>query len=123
MTREEIEIYCLAKPGAYRDFPFGDVPVCFKLRGKIFVQLYPEKITLKCTAFSGEAFRSAYPGIVTRGYHCPAVQQPYWNTIDLTRFPSEELPLMIDHAYETVFSGLPKKVQQEFSAPQPQIAP
>lgn len=122
MTREEIEIYCLAKPGAYRDFPFGDVPVCFKLRGKIFAQLYPEKITLKCTAFSGEAFRAAYPGIVVRGYHCPPVQQPYWNTIDLTRFPSEELPLMIDHAYETVFSGLPKKVQREISAPQPQIA-
>lgn len=123
MTREEIEIYCLAKPGAYRDFPFGDVPVCFKLREKIFAQLYPDKITLKCTVFSGEAFRAAYPGIVVRGYHCPPVQQPYWNTIDLTRFPSEELPLMIDHAYETVFSGLPKKVQREISAPQPQIAP
>ena len=123
MTREEIESYCLAQPGAYRDLPFGDVPVCFKLRGRIFAQLYPDKITLKCTAFSGEAFRSAYPGIVVRGYHCPPVQQPYWNTIDLTRFPQEQLPMMIDHAYETVLSKLPKKVQREILAPQPEIAP
>lgn len=113
MTVQEIECYCLAKPGAYRDLPFGEVPVCFKVRGKIFAQLYPDKITLKCTAFSGEAFRSAYPGIVVRGYHCPPVQQPYWNTIDLGRFPHGELAIMIDHAYETVVSRLPKRVQTE----------
>lgn len=113
MTPAEIENYCLSKNGAYRDLPFGDVPVCFKLRGKIFAQLYPDKITLKCTAFSGEAFRAAWPGIVVRGYHCPPVQQPYWNTIDLSRFPHAQLPMMIDHAYETVLAGLPKRVQRE----------
>lgn len=113
MTAAETEAYCLSKPGAYRDLPFGDVPVCFKVRGKIFVQLYPDKITVKCTAFSGQAFRQAWPGVVVRGYHCPPVQQPYWNTIDLTLFPAEELPMMIDHAYETVVSGLSKKLQRE----------
>lgn len=113
MTSAEIETYCLSKAGAYRDLPFGEVPVCYKLRGKIFAQLYPDKITLKCTAFSGQVFRQAYPGIVVRGYHCPPVQQPYWNTIDLAHFPAEELPMMIDHAYETVLAGLPKRVQRE----------
>ena len=113
MTHSEIESYCLAKAGSYRDLPFGEVPVCYKVRGKIFAQLYPDKITLKCTAFSGEAFRSAYPGIVVRGYHCPPVQQPYWNTIDLEQFPHEQLPMMLDHAYETVISSLSKKVQRE----------
>lgn len=112
MTATEIETYCLSKPGAYRDLPFGKVPICYKLRGKIFAQLYPDKITLKCTAFSGEAFRQAYPGIVVRGYHCPAVQQPYWNTVYLDKFPAKELPMMIDHAYETVLAGLPKKIQR-----------
>ena len=115
MTAAEIERYCLAKPGAYRDLPFGEVPVCFKVGGRIFAQLYPDKITLKCTAFSGEAFRAAYPGIVVRGYHCPPVQQPYWNTIDLERFPHGELPMMMDHAYEAVVSKLPKKVRNEIS--------
>jgi len=123
MTAAEIEAYCLGKPSAYRDLPFGEVPVCYKVRGKLFAQLYPDKLTLKCTAFSGEAFRAAYPGIVVRGYHCPPVQQPYWNTIDLERFPQEDLQMMIDHAYETVLSGLPKKVQREILSPQPEIAP
>ena len=113
MTNAEIEAYCQSKAGAYRDLPFGEVPVCYKVNEKIFAQLYPDKITLKCTAFSGQAFRQAYPGVVVRGYHCPPVQQPYWNTICLDRFPHEELPMMIDHAYETVVSGFPKKVQRE----------
>lgn len=113
MTGEEILAYCLAKPGAYEDHPFGLWPVCCKVKGKLFAQLYADKITLKCTAFSGEAFRSAYPGVVVRGYHCPPVQQPYWNTIDLGRFPHEELPIMVDHAYETVVTGLSKKMQRE----------
>ena len=113
MIDSEILTYCLDKPGAYEDRPFGDRPVCCKVKGKIFAQLYEDKITLKCTAFSGEALRSAYPGVVVRGYHCPPVQQPYWNTIDLSRFPQEGLPMMIDHAYETVVTGLPKKMQRE----------
>lgn len=113
MTQEEIKAYCLAKPGAVETSPFGEWPICCKVGGKIFAQVYPDKITLKCTAFSGEAFRAAYPGIVTRGYHCPPVQQPYWNTIDLARFPSVELPMMIDHAYETVVGKLNKKIRLE----------
>ena len=113
MTGAEIEGFCLSKPGAYRDLPFGERPVCFKVKGKIFAQLYEDKITLKCTAFSGQMFRQAYPNVVVRGYHCPPVQQPYWNTIDLTRFPLKELPMMIDHAYETVVAGLPKRVRDQ----------
>lgn len=115
MTSAEIEAYCLAKPKSYRDLPFGNVPVCFKVNGKIFAQLYPDKLTLKCSAFSGEAFRHAYPGVVVRGYHCPPVQQPYWNTIYLSKFPMEELSMMIDHAYETVIASFSKRVQQEIT--------
>ena len=109
----DIPSYCLSKPKAYEDHPFGDIPICYKVNGKIFAQLYPDKITLKCTSFSGQMFRQAYPDVVVRGYHCPPVQQPYWNTIDLARFPEDQLPMMIDHAYETVVAGLPKKMQKE----------
>lgn len=122
MNISKIKTYCLAKSKAYEDLPFGDVPICYKVHGKIFAQLYPDKITLKCTKFSGEMLRQAYPGIVVRGYHCPPVQQPYWNTIDLERFPPEELPMMIDHAYETVVASFSKKIQQEILAPQLKIA-
>ena len=113
MNTEEIKAYCLAKPKSYEDFPFGEWPICIKVNKKIFAQIYPDKLTLKCTAFAGQMFRQSYPGIVVRGYHCPPVQQPYWNTIGLERFPHEELPMMIDHAYETVVSSFSKKVQSE----------
>lgn len=113
MDQIEIKTYCLSKPKAVETYPFGQWPICYKVNGKIFAQLYPDKITLKCTAFSGQAFRQAYPGVVVRGYHCPPVQQPYWNTIEWEHFPPEELPVMIDHAYETVVSGFSKKVQLE----------
>jgi len=97
-------------------YPFGDWPICYKVCGKIFAQIYGDKVTLKCTAFSGEAFRQAYPGIVVRGYHCPPVQQPYWNTILLARFPKEDLPMMIDHAYEAVLGKLTRKEREEIAA-------
>lgn len=49
---------------------------------------------------------------VVRGYHCPPVQQPYWNTVYLNDFPDEELLNMIDMAYDTVFSKFSKKEQK-----------
>ena len=71
------------------------------------------KITLKCTADAGSFYSTVYPGKVVRGYHCPPVHQPYWNTIYLDDFSDEELLNMIDHAYETVFKSFSKKIQKE----------
>lgn len=39
----DIRKYCLDKHKSYEDFPFGDIPVCYKLNGKIFAQLYPNE--------------------------------------------------------------------------------
>ena len=117
MTTETIKNYCLLKHKVCETYPFGDVPICYKLNGKIFAQLYPYeydyKITLKCTKEAGEFYRMVYPGKVVRGYHCPPVQQPYWNTVYLPDFPDEELLNMIDLAYDTVFQSFSKKVQKE----------
>ena len=93
------------------------LPVCYKLNGKVFAQIYPNqedfKITLKCTADAGQFYRQVYPDVVVRGYHCPPVQQPYWNTIYLEYFSDEELLNMIDHAYDTVLYSFSKKVQKQ----------
>lgn len=117
MKVEDIKEYCLSKHGAYETFPFGDVPICYKLNGKIFAQLYPcewdFKITLKCTADVGDFYRQVYPNKIVRGYHCPPVQQPYWNTVYLADFPYDELLYMIDLAYETVLHSFSKKIQAE----------
>ena len=117
MNAETIRQYCLQKHKARETYPFGDVPICYKLNNRIFAQLYPHadnfKITLKCTASMGDFYRQLYPGIIVRGYHCPPVQQPYWNTIYLEDFPEEELLNLIDLAYDTVLRSFSKKVQAE----------
>lgn len=120
MRVEDIKAYCLKKHKAYETFPFGEIPICYKLNGKIFAQLYPNekdyKITLKCTADVGDFFRQVYPNKVVRGYHCPPVQQPYWNTVYLEDFPDDELIHMIDLAYETVLHSFSRRVQSEIMA-------
>ena len=117
MRAEDIKEYCLSKHKSYETLPFGEVPICYKLNGKIFAQLYPYewdyKITLKCTADVGDFYRQVYPNRVVRGYHCPPVQQPYWNTIYLDDFPDDELLHMIDLAYEAVLFSFSKKIQAE----------
>jgi predicted DNA-binding protein (MmcQ/YjbR family) len=51
---------------------------------------------------------------VTRGYHCPPVQQPYFNTVSLDgTVPDDVLIMMIDHAYAVVVGKLPKKAQKD----------
>ena len=74
MTAEDIKAYCLSKHKACEAYPFGKVPVCYKLNDKIFAQLYPDegnyKITLKCTADAAQFYRMVYPDKIVEGYHC-----------------------------------------------------
>lgn len=107
--------YCMNKPCAYETRPFGETPICYRVAGKIFAQLTPQedwfKITLKTNPDAAEAYRRIYPDIVVRGYHCPPVQQPYWNTLELHRLEEDVVLTMIDEAYEEVVKHLPKKEQ------------
>ncbi len=100
--------YCLSKPGAWLDYPYGPTPVCVKVGRRMFAQLYPRaedrKITLNCTRERGEQDRAAYPETVTQGYHCAPVQRPYFNTVRLDgTVPNRVLLEMIDHAWQVVF--------------------
>jgi len=124
MTRQEIVDTCLALPGAYLDYPFGpDVAVC-KVKapsqeaGRIFAQAFVLRgepmATFNCDRPTGEFYRQVYPGTVTRGYHCPQVQQPYFNTVKLDGTVSDDEVLrMIGHAYRVVRGKLPKAAQRE----------
>ena len=85
MQIEEITKYCLNKNKAYIDYPFGDIPICFKVNNKLFAQLYPleddYKITLKCDVLLAELYRKQYKDIVVKGYHCPPIQAAHFNTV------------------------------------------
>jgi predicted DNA-binding protein (MmcQ/YjbR family) len=124
MTLNEIETYCLTKPGAYLDWPFGPEFAVVKVKapsmekGRIFAQPFilrgEPKVTLNCDMMTGELYRAIYPGIVMRGWHCPPIQQPYFNTVALDgTVPDEVLIEMIDHAYSVVIRKMPKKYQRE----------
>jgi len=124
MTLSEIEAYCLTKPGAYLDWPFNPEFPVVKVKaptqdkGRIFAQPFilrgEPKVTLNCDMMMGDLYRSIYPGAVTRGYHCPPVQQPYFNTIALDgAVPDDVLIEMIEHAYKVVVGKLQKKFQRE----------
>ena len=127
MTTQQILDYCLSKPGAYVDFPFGSDVTVVKLKskdqdkGRIFAQLFvlrsKPKATFNCDMMIGETYRRIYPDTVTRGYHCPPALQPYFNTVSLDgTVPSEELCKMIDHAYTVVLKKFPKYIQKEIEA-------
>lgn len=113
MKSEKILEYCLSKSGAYLEYPFGDIPICVKVDGKIFAELYVNptdyKITLRCEAMLADFYRQQYPGTIVRGYHCPPVQQPYKKTIYLEEFDENLLLDMIDHSYSQVIAKMTKK--------------
>lgn len=114
MKIEEIKAYCEKKENAYEAHPFGDIPICYRIEGGgIFAQIYPLKgdckITLRCEPEYGQFFRTAFSEIVVRGYHCPKLQQPYFNTVYLEEFEDDGLLLdMIDHSYNEVVKRMPK---------------
>lgn len=121
MTHEEILKYCLAKNGTYQDFPFGDETMVVKVKKRIFAQLFylngEPMLTFNGDALTGDFYRKMYPNDIKRGYHCPPVQQPYFNTVNLNgKVPDEEILRMIDGSYQYVVSKLTKKVQRELES-------
>ncbi len=126
MKIQEMIAYCAAKPHTYIDYPYGDEPVCVRIRaGKrtpVFAQFWtkPANATFRAAPDEAEFFRSVYPETIRRGYYCPPSQQPYWNTVYLRddescEVPDDELRMMLDHAYADAVSRLPKYLQRELS--------
>jgi len=124
MTHSQIIAYCLQKPGAYLDWPFGPefavvkVKATSQAKGRIFAQPFmlrgEPKVTLNCAPDVGDFWRQIFPGSVTRGWHCPPIQQPHFNTVSLDGMvPDDEIIRMIDHAYDVVVAKLPRYAQRE----------
>lgn len=115
MNAEEVRNYCLAKKGVTEGFPFGEGVLVFKVMEKMFLLTSlnetPFRCNLKMNVEIVEEYREKYFDIQP-GYH---MNKKMWNSVyfDTGNIPRKELLWMIDHSYDEVVSGLPKKIQQE----------
>jgi predicted DNA-binding protein (MmcQ/YjbR family) len=86
MDLGEFREYCLTKPGASEETPFGP-------------------INLKCDPDLALDLRDRYEQ-VRAGYH---MNKKHWNTVEIeSGIPDIELRKMIDHSYKLVIEGYPK---------------
>jgi len=111
MTLEEIYLFCSAKNGVSEHFPFDTKTLVFKVYGKMFALIdvdTPDSINLKCNPERAPALREQYSA-VRPGFH---MNHKHWNTVLLNQDVDNHLiKELIDHSYELVYSGLPKKVK------------
>ena len=122
MTLNEFIAYCNSKPGTSETYPFGDHAVWFKIGGKAFAWTFvkPFKfeegvadpftfINLKCEPSLAEELRQGYPAVIP-GWH---QNKKYWNSVFMDgTLTDQKIKFWIDHSYETVLSGLPKREQE-----------
>lgn len=102
MDIERFRSYCLAKPGASEDLPFGPDTLVFRVKGKIFALCDVNEfdgINLKCDPEKAVDLRERHEGI-TPGYH---MNKKHWNTVATDgRVPDKLILELADHSYELV---------------------
>jgi predicted DNA-binding protein (MmcQ/YjbR family) len=109
MDLAEFREYCLTKPSATEDTPFGPDVLVFKVGGKMFalaaLDKVPTTVNLKCDPDLALDLRDRYEE-VRPGYH---MNKKHWNTVEIQGgIPDLELRKMIDHSYDLVIKGLRK---------------
>lgn len=117
MNIEQFFEICQSKKGVTEDFPFDQDTLVFKVGGKMFAlsslsewENGTPSVNLKCDPDRSLELRAEYEGI-TPGYH---MSKKHWNTIEINKdVPDALLKQLIQHSYDLVFAGLPKKVRDE----------
>ena len=105
--------YCLSKPGAFEDYPFGPDPIVVRVASKLFALLSRQNgvdiLSLKCNPEYAQLLRNQYAGSIIPGYH---LNKRHWNTIRLDgKVPEAEIQRLIDHSYDLVYNSLPKRLR------------
>lgn len=115
MNIENYRDYCITKPGVTEGFPFGEDVLVFKVMNKMFALTDIENfvsVNLKCDPELAIKLREEYSG-VKPGYH---MNKKHWNTVEMDgSISDEQLRQWIDHSYDLIVLGLPKKLQEELS--------
>jgi predicted DNA-binding protein (MmcQ/YjbR family) len=110
VTAAALRRWCLARPGASEDFPFGEAVSVFKVGGKMFalsaLGSRPLSVSLKCEPELGSVLRAGYPAIQP-GYH---LNKRHWITVTLDGSLADEMVReLIEDSYDLVVAGLPTK--------------
>ena len=115
MNIEELREYCIRKKGVAETFPFGELTLVFKVGGKMFLAANlntNNRFNAKCDPERATELREQYSE-VTPGYH---MNKKHWNTVYMDGHLSEKLLLeIIDHSYNLVVAGLPKKAREKLT--------
>jgi predicted DNA-binding protein (MmcQ/YjbR family) len=103
VTAAALRRYCLSRPGAVEQFPFGPQTSVFKVGGKMFalsqLRRRPLQVSVKCEPEVGEQLRASYPEIEP-GYH---LNKRHWLTVTLGgSAPDELVRELIDGSYDLV---------------------
>src|SRR5437773_11077145 len=109
MDLADFREYCLRKPDAIEETPFGPDVLVFKIGGKMFalaaLDEVPPTVNLKCDPDLALELRDRYEQ-VRPGYH---MNKKHWNTVDIEAgIPDVEIRKMIDHSSELVAMELIK---------------
>ena len=98
---------------ATEGFPFDETTLVFKVAGKMFALTDLEgdfSVNLKCDPELAVELRERYTCVLP-GYH---MNKKYWNTVLIDgSVPDKLLREWIDHSYEKVVEGLPKKLREK----------
>lgn len=102
MNIEEIRNYCLLKENTSESFPFDDKTLVFKVKNKVFLLLFLEKVpcflNVKTAPEWSEELREEYPQI-SAGYH---MNKKHWNSVYFEELPSDLVLQLIDESYNLV---------------------
>lgn len=116
MDIEEVRNYCMSKPCATEDMPFGSGYIVFRIGGKIFCCLafvLGNVVQLKWSPDDFDDLIDRY-SYVRQAWH--------WHKRHMIQFDLDETPVpdslvknLIDRAYSYVRGRLPKKIQLQLN--------
>ena len=117
MNIEAYRNYCMSKKEVTEHFPFDDDVLVFKVCNKMFALASLKKweegdgfINLKCHPDYAQELRAAYESIIP-GYH---MHKRLWNSVKIhtNELSPSFIFELIDHSYDEVVKGLPKKLRE-----------
>jgi predicted DNA-binding protein (MmcQ/YjbR family) len=118
MDIEQIRDYCLSKKQVTESFPFDEDVLVFKVLGKMFLLTSLKNweegvqfLNLKCDEDYAQELRDEFE-CIRPGWH---MSKKLWNSVYIYKgeLPPKFVLELINHSYDMVVKGLPKKFRNQ----------